>query len=152
MKIIALAICLFMLSGCAALRDRIASMNNPNPKEGSATFILRGIAESDSTQISQDIAQFLANQYPAAKTTIELDAVKSVLHAKLREQLTRRGFGVTEGIMDSGVHVRYSVTPLESGLLVRMRYHKKYASRYYARDIDSRLSLQSRFTLREAAK
>jgi uncharacterized lipoprotein YajG len=147
-KAVALVICLFLVSGCASLRDRIASMHDTQGKD--ATFILKGISDSDSTEISQDIAQYMANQYPAAKTTIELDVVNNLLHKKLQEQLTRRGFGI--GASPEAVQLRYYVTALDTGLLVRMRYQYKVASRYYPRATDGRLSMQSRFTVREATK
>jgi hypothetical protein len=73
----------------------------------------------------------------------------------LLDQLARKGFGIVESMPQTGqqeVQLRYLVTRLDRGLLVRLRYQDKEASRFYDRTVDGRLSLRTGYTIREAAK
>lgn len=150
MKTIVVVLCLFLLSGCAALQEKFATRGKPIGQN--ATVILLGITPADSTAISQDMAEYLASQLPPAKTTIGMDVLKNPLHLKLSDALALRGFGVTTVNADGAVWIRYYVTDLDRGLLVRLRYGNTVASRFYDRAHDGSLSLYSPFTVREARK
>ena len=133
MKTIALAMCLLMLSGCAALQERIAKLN---VKKGSYnSFVAPEITASDSVIITKGMAKFLGGQMAYAKTTLELEPVQNPFHAQLRDQLRGMGFGVVETVIPNqdAVPIRYYVSPLETGVLVRMNYLGKSANLFFSR-------------------
>jgi hypothetical protein len=139
-------------SGCAAYQERMADIESRKP---SSSFVGKEITGSDAKELSQDMAEFLARQLPAAKTTLEIRASENVFYPLLREQLTRRGFGVIEikpGMEKRGVFLRYRITQFHHGVLVRMGFEGLAPSRYYDRGPDGHLTMQSSYTLREAAK
>jgi hypothetical protein len=145
-------ILILSLSGCTAIQERLAQRESVNPY---SSFIEKEIAVADAQELSQDMAGFLERQLPAAKTTLEIQASNGVFYPLLREQLTRRGFGVVEikpGMEKRGVFLRYRITAFNDGILVRMEIDEQAASRYYGRGADGHLTMQSNFTLREAAK
>jgi hypothetical protein len=151
MKTLIVMMCLFLVSGCAALKEKMDAARNSQY----GSYVAPDISTADADDLSKDIAQYLMSQFPAAKTTLELEPLKNPLHAKLVDQLAVRGFGIVESKPQSepqGVQVLYLVTRFDRGLVVRMLYQNKVASRFYDRAIDGRLSLQNRFTVREAAK
>lgn len=153
MKIIVLMICLLTVSGCAALKDKLEAIAERN--RGYGSYVAPEISRSDVDEITRDMSQFLMNQLPAAKTTLELEPLKNPLHAKLLDQLARKGFGIVESKPQTEpqeIQLRYLVTHLDRGLLVRLRYQNKEASRFYDRTVDGRLSLNTSYTIREAAK
>lgn len=140
------------LSGCAAIQERMAQLESRKP---GSSFVDKEISASDVKEISQDMAEFLAKQLPPAKTTLEIQVAGDRFYPLFREQLSRRGFGVVEikpGMEKRGVFVGYRITPFQQGVLVRMNVDGQAASRYYDRGPDGHLTLQSNFTLREAAK
>ncbi len=148
MKTILALIFLSMLSGCAAIKEHFAG--KPKAMHPNATVIKLGIAESDSAAISNDMAQFLASQLPPAKTTLAVDRFKNPFHLKLRYALALRGFGIVNAeVPVPAVWVRYYVTDMRGGYLVRLRYDNKIASRFYSRSADGSLSRFSRFTVSE---
>lgn len=145
-------IMILSLSGCAAIQERIAQAeaNKPN-----ASFVGQEISSTDAKELAQDMAEFLAKQFPAAKTTLDIQAAGNTFYPLFREQLTRRGFGVVEvkpGMEKHGLFVRYRITQFYQGVLVRMEFDGKAPSRYYDRGQDGHLTLQSSYTLREASR
>ncbi|WP_052494158.1 hypothetical protein [Nitrosospira sp. NpAV] len=153
MKIIVLMMCLFTISGCAALKEKLEAIAERN--RGYGSYVAPDISKSDADELTMDMSQFLMNQLPAAKTTLELEPLKNPLHAMLLDQLARKGFGIVESMPQTGQQgeqLRYLVTRLDRGLLVRLRYQDKEASRFYDRTVDGRLSLRTGYTIREAAK
>ena len=154
MKIFAVMMCLFLLSGCAALKETWKSGFGEKSR-GYVSYVVADLSEIDSTELSKDVSQFLMNQLPAAKTTLELEPLKSPFHEKLRDQLSRKSFGIIEKNFREpwqGVQVRYLITRYEGGLLVRVQYLGKTATRFYDRTQDGRLATSASYTLREATK
>lgn len=152
MKTLSIILMLLFLPGCAAIKDRLAEIEARKPN---SSFVGQEITASDAQELAQDMAEFLARQLPAAKTTLEIQAKGDVFYPLLREQLTRRGFGVIEvkpGMERRGVFLRYRITEFYRGILVRMEYDGNAPSRYYDRGEDGHLTLQSNYTLREAAR
>lgn len=150
MKTIALVLCLVMLSGCTALKERLAARHaNTNPN---ASFVDPSISNGDVDTIAMDMAQFLGTRLPPAKTTVVVESFRNAFYARFREQLTVRGFGFVEGSQHStdAVLLRYRVTPLDLGFLVRMEYNGLVASRFYRRANDGNLALNSKYSIREA--
>jgi hypothetical protein len=149
----AIVISVFLLAGCASLKDKLeqfASRNSP-----SVSYVQSGIGGMDAAAVANDMAQFLQHQMPAAKTTIVLEPLRNPLHDELVEQLTSRGFGIMQRKPDpeqAVTQLRYMVTTLDSGILVRMSYQGQVASRFYSRAADGRLSLENRYAIRGAAE
>lgn len=153
MKIIVLMMCLFMLSGCAAIQAKMEAMA---AKGTPGSYVAPEISETDADEVAKDVAQFLSVQLPAAKTTLELQPSENKLHLTLLDQLMVKGFGVIQSKQpteqQSAVQLRYKVTPLYEGVLVRLRYGGQEASRFYDRANDGHLSLHTRYAVREATK
>jgi hypothetical protein len=152
MRILAV-ISLIILTGCASLKGKLEEITAR--KNTAVSYIQPGIGSPDSTEVTNDMARFLQGQLPAAKTTLALDPLRNPLHDELVAQLTRRGFGIIQrnpGPELDAVTLRYMVTTMDSGILVRMSYQHQVASRFYNRAMDGRLSLENRYSIREAAK
>lgn len=141
MKTIMVAI-LLSIAGCASFPE----FNKP-----SSSYVAPEINSFEAEDVARDMAGFLAEQMPAAKTTIALEPSKALLHEILSNELKERGFGVTGGVKPDQqvVSVRYFVTVLDGGVLVRMKYSKHLAGRYYARLNGGKLSFTNRFAVRE---
>lgn len=148
MRAVILLMVAVALSGCAAMKDKFASMS----AQAGGSYVSEGITEVDSGVVAKDITDFLVEQLPAAKTTLGVSSSRSPFDALLREVLARSGFGVADDRSDSAIPFRYLVTHLDKGVLVRLRYGNKEASRYYDRSADGQLALNSIFTVREAVK
>lgn len=151
MKKIALIMCMLSLSGCAALQ---AKMDAIAARSTLGSYVAPEISKSDADEIAMDMAQFLAAQLPAAKTTLDLQLTKNKFHLKLIDQLTVRGFGIVqskaqpEQEQQGTVPVRYAVTLFDKGVLVELRYGGLVASRYLPRANDGHLSLHNKYAVR----
>lgn len=145
MKLI-LSVIFLSIAGCASF---------PGFKEPSASYVAPEVNSFEAEDVARDMAGFLAEQMPAAKTTIALEPSKALLHEILSAELKQRGFGVIDGDAkpdEQAVAVRYFVTILDGGVLVRMMYRKHLAGRYYARLDGGKLSFSNRFSVREEAQ
>lgn len=143
-----LAICVALsLTSCAqfeALRD----------KNQSSSYVAKEISAPDSEVIGEDMAKFMASQYPAAKTTIYVESSDALVHAVLVDELTKKGFGImaVKPMQGAAVQLQYFVTRVGNGILVRMKYSDRVSSRYYGRLADGRLSTTGKIAVREAVK
>lgn len=149
MKMTVLAMCIAMsLTGCAqleALRNRNAS---------APVSYVAELNEADSEKIGKDMTKFLAEQLPAAKTTVYVEPSNTIVRAVLVDEMAEKGFGILEMKPDQGpaVVLQYFVTTLSNGILVRMRYGDAVASRFYGRQTDGSLYAAGKIAVREAAK
>lgn len=146
MTVIAAAIA---LSGCAAFPQFKQA-----EKHALLSYVAPEVTMMEAEAVALDMARFLALQLPAARTTIELDPAHSMFHELLVDELLAKGFGVIESGAETDsdpVHVRYFVTVLDNGIVVRMRYQGKMAGRYFSRG-DSGLSFASAYAVREAVQ
>lgn len=145
MKAILLMLAL-SISGCAAIAEM-------NAKSTPGSYVAPGISAADGDEAAMDMAQFLSVQLPAAKTTLDLQSSTNKLHSRLIDQLRIRGFGVVQSKEQSDhygtVLIRYTVTPLDNGVLVQLRYGRNIATRYLSRANDGHLSLHNRYAVRE---
>lgn len=149
MNKILLIIGLLSLSGCTALQsklDAIAAKSTPG------SYVAPEISKSDANEVAMDMAQFLAAQLPAAKTTLDLQLTTNKLHMKLIDQLMVRGFGIVQSKsqpeQQGTVPLRYTVTTFDKGVLVELRYAGLVASRYLPRANDGHLSLHNKYAVR----
>jgi hypothetical protein len=120
-----------------------------------------GVSASDAALLANAMAQFLGQQLPRAATTLVLqppsrDQASNALTPALHSALVQAGFGVQEAAPGTplpnsgGYALRYLVSPLDAGVLVRLQYHQTEASRWYARNSSGQLQAASPFTVRVA--
>lgn len=144
MKKLILALCVSSMFGCAQLEALKQSQ--------AISYVSKEISVYDSETIGEDMARFLASQLPAAKTTLYIEPTNTLVRQVLVGELTDMGFGIVEMKQGSAVALQYFVTPLDNGVLVRMRYNDMISSRYYSRQTDGSLFPSSKVAVREAAK
>ena len=117
-------------------------------------------APADAQVLAAGMADFMAARLPAASTTIALDptaagqagnALTPVLVTALRE----RGFAIAnehQAGMPGSHRVRYRVTPLDNGDLVRLTVDGTEASRFFARNTAGTLQAGGPYTVRLSAE
>lgn len=151
MRMTVLAMCLAMslLAGCAEL-EALKKMNDP---ASTASFVAE-LNEADSEKIGKDMTVFLAEQFPAAKTTVYVEPSNTIVRTVLVNEMVAKGFGILETKPGQGpaVVLQYFITRLSNGILVRMRYGEAIASRFYGRKADGSLYAAGKIAVREAAK
>ena len=150
MKRTVLAMCIAMsLTGCAQLE----ALKNRNAPASTASFVAE-LNDTDSERIGKDMTMFLAEQLPAAKTTVYVEPSNTVVRAVLVDEMAAKGFGILETKPDQGpaVVLQYFITHLSNGILVRVRYGDAVASRYYGRQTDGNLYAAGKIAVREATK
>jgi hypothetical protein len=98
---------------------------------------------ADAETLANDIAAFVAMRLPAASSTVVLDPtplsqVGNAVTPTLATALRHLGFGVAEETRTapaSAHHLRYLVTPLDNGDLVRLTLDDNAeGSRFFARN------------------
>ena len=130
------------LAGCGTL----SALNLP---ESSGSYVSPEVGP-ESGMIAKDMVAFLASQLPAAKTTLSLAPTNTQFHQDFVDELKRRGFGVSEGVpVQDSVEVYYAVSLLDRGVVVRMSFQGKEATRFYVRS-GVEFALGGRYALREA--
>lgn len=149
MRATVVALCVSSMFGCAHLEAL-----NQKPQQQGISYVYTEISEEDSESVGEDMAKLLASQLPAAKTTLYIEPSNTYLREVLVDELAAKGFGILEMKPTQGpaVSFQYSITPLDNGVLVRMRYQGKIASRYYGRQPDGSLVPSSKVAVREATK
>lgn len=154
MKRIALCILLgSALAGCTTVRPTMS-------------YVAPEVTASDAAKLAADAAHWLATPLPPANTTIVLDPPAStaqqgdVMTPAMVEQLRATGYGVVQvprqqakaAPPPEGVPVRYLVSPLSTGVLMRLQYQGIEAARFYPRSTDGSLVEATPFTVREASQ
>ncbi|MFZ2316066.1 MAG: conjugal transfer protein TrbH [Gammaproteobacteria bacterium] len=138
-------IAIFFLCSCATTRP-------------TQSYVDSAITTNDAQVLSRDTADYLANLLPPARTTLILDPPGRMSHDSLTitmlAALRNRGYGVT--IINSksnlsgseGVHLRYLVSPLDGGVLLRLQYQDIESTRFYPRGTDCRILMGTPFMVR----
>ncbi|AWK88612.1 conjugal transfer protein TrbH [Azospirillum thermophilum] len=133
-----------LLGGCASFGPR--------------SSYVEAVTPADAPLLAADIAGFVSDRLPAASTTVALDEPAGELASDsltpvLRDELRRIGFGVAGADQKApGAHaLRYLVTPLNAGVLVRLQFDRTTASRLWLRNSAGTLQAGSPFTVREDA-
>jgi hypothetical protein len=118
-------------------------------------------APGDTQILAAGMVEFVASQLPAGSTTITLDPTpadqaSNVLTPAFTAALRRRGFAVADdgqALVPAAHHVRYWVTPLDSGDLVRLSIDgRTEASRFFIRNSRSGLQAGGPFMVRQNAE
>ncbi|MCM8735488.1 conjugal transfer protein TrbH [Azospirillum sp. A1-3] len=135
---------MLLLGGCAGVGPR--------------SSYVEAVTPADAPVLAADIAGFVAERLPAAATTLALDAPAGELASDsltpvLRGELRRIGFGVADAGQKApgALPLRYLVTPLNAGVLVRLQVDRTTASRLWLRNSAGTLQAGSPFTVREDA-
>ncbi len=141
-----LLLAVLLLAGCATSRP-----------PGS---YVSGVFESDAALLASAMVEYLGEQLPPASTTFLLqpparDPLGNALTPALGSALRQAGFAVQEAApgspAGSGVYaLRYLISPLDAGVLVRLQYQQTEASRWYVRNSRGELQAASPFTVRVA--
>ena len=118
-------------------------------------------APGDAQILAAGMVEFVATQLPAGSSTIALDPTpadqaSNVLTPALTAALRRRGFAVADdrqALAPAAHHVRYWVTPLDNGDLVRLSIDERTeASRFFVRNSRSGLQAGGPFMVRQNAE
>ena len=116
-------------------------------------------APGDAQVLAAGMAEFVARELPAASTTLVLDPTPAVqadnaLTPAFAAALRSQGFAIAgEQVTARGVHhVRYWVTPLEGGELVRIAIDDRTeGSRFFVRNTAGGLQTGGPFMVRQEA-
>jgi hypothetical protein len=118
-------------------------------------------APGDAQILAAGMVEFVATQLPAGSTTIALDPTpadqaSNVLTPTFTAALRRRGFAVADDkqvVAPAAHRVRYWVTPLDNGDLVRLSIDgRTEASRFFVRNSRSSLQASGPFMVRQNAE
>lgn len=133
------------LVGCATTRS-------------TGSFVATGISPADATMLAKDATLYLTTVLPPAKSTLVIqrpagygdDLVSPAFMAALRAA----GYGVieagAEGSPTGGISIRYLASPLENGMLLRLRYGDTEAARFYPRTVTGDVGIAAPFVVRES--
>ncbi|EPN2681283.1 conjugal transfer protein TrbH [Escherichia coli] len=149
MRVLFPVVLALLVSACASTRPTMS-------------FVAPTVTANDASVLAKDTAAYLADPLPPAKTTVVLDpptnSSADVMTPALTTALREAGFGVVEADRQSGpkagegTPVRYLVSPLENGVLLRLQYLGTEASRFYPRTASGALVSAGPFTVRESGK
>ena len=113
------------------------------------------LADVDQAALGTAIAGYVAEVWPAARTTILMvppasEQVTNPFTQSLTTGLLNSGFGVTDldSAASEGAHrLQYWVTALDGQALVRLRLDRRLADRVYAKDATGHLMAHSPVTM-----
>lgn len=109
-----------------------------------------GISAQDASLLAPVMTQYVASVLPPASTTLVLaNTVANTQHDVLTPTLTQglrdKGFAIATPTQRA-MHMHtlcYWVTPLDNGVLLRMRLDNKLVSRWFAKDASGTLQMRS---------
>lgn len=120
------------------------------------------VSANDAKVLAGSIAEFLGQNLPPAGTVLALQPtqgslVDNPMTPALSRALRSSGFGVTELAKDApvpaGAHsVRYLVTPMYNGVLIRVRYDRTNVSRWFARNTSGNLQPASPYSVQRGGQ
>ena len=116
---------------------------------------VQALADADQAALGTAIAGYVAEVWPAARTTLLLVPPASAeasnpFTQSLTTGLLNSGFGVTDSnsAPSGGAHrLQYWVTTLDGEVLVRLKLDQRLAARVYAKDVAGHLVAQSPVTM-----
>ena len=130
--------------------------------ESGNSYVGQVATPADAQVLAGDIANLVAGRLPAASTTVALDPTPSdqagnVLTPALVAALRDHGFAVADSTQAGTLgthHIRYLVTRLDNGDLVRVTVDDgaAEASRFFVRNTAGNLQAGGPFTVRQMAE
>lgn len=125
-KTVVAGILVSLLGGCAVLQELHRGPDS--------SYVTPELAPSEIDQITSDVAVFLSQQLPPAKTTLAFKPELTLFHEVFLDELASKGYGIATGESPAdAIPVQYYVTMLDAGILVRINYKDQITSRYYHR-------------------
>lgn len=137
-----------MLAACATSRPTMS-------------YVAKEITSADAATLAADAVTHLAGPLPPAHTTLVLDAPSptagqaDMLTPVMVEKLRERGYGVTQADAkegpkkEQGTMLRYLASPMDNGVVLRLQYLQREASRFYPRSSDGALMPGAPFAVRD---
>ena len=120
------------------------------------------VSATDANVLAGSIAEFLGQHLPPAGTVLALQPpqdgqANNPMTPALSRALRSSGFGVAELTKDTpapaGSHpVRYLVTPMYNGVLIRVRYDRTNVSRWFARNTSGNLQPASPYSVQRGGQ
>jgi hypothetical protein len=150
-----------MRTPCQALVLLAASLLGGCALGSSGSYVANLRAPADAQVLASGMVDFVAAELPAASSTISLDPTpsgqqKNALTPALLRDLRQRGFAIADGNQadQAGIHhLRYLVTPLEGGVLVRLSIDDRtQAARFFAPNTAGSLQAGGPFMVRRLAE
>lgn len=147
-----------MLNPCRALVSLAASLLGGCALGASGSYVADLRAPTDAQVLASGVVDFVAAELPAASSSIALDPTpssqqKNALTPALLRDLRQRGFAIADDKQadQAGIHhLRYLVTPLEGGVLVRLSIDDRTrAARFFTRNSAGSLQAGGPFMVRQ---
>ena len=113
------------------------------------------MSNDEAVIIASSLTHFMAEQLPPASSTLAMapmaDNKTNTLNKTLHQQLRKAGFEVAESSQAiANAHaIRYLVTPLSTGLLVRLQIDNREVTGWFPKNSNGLLQANSSFTVRE---
>jgi len=139
------------LAGCVSTRPGMS-------------YVAPDITAADAALLAADAVEHLRVSLPPAHTTVVLEppTTHDVVTPVLVERLRAAGYGLVlvepqggraeEAKTANGVKVRYLVSPMQHGVLLRLQYKDVEAARFYPRGSDGNLVQSVPFMVRIAGQ
>ncbi len=125
-KTILAAAIMMQFGGCAVLQEFQRGQDS--------SYVEAGISTYETEKIAVDLSVFLSRQFPPAKTILAFKPELTLFQEILLDELSRKGYGIATGEAPAdAIPIKYYVTVLGNGILVRVKYQGQVASRYHAR-------------------
>lgn len=149
LRVFFMMILALVLTACATTRPTMS-------------YVAGGLSPADAMVLANDVTAHLADPLPPAKSSLVLDPPAShtadVLTPVLLTKLRSAGYGVIEADPRTGAKsgegtpVRYLVSPLDNGVVLRLQYLGVEATRFYPRSAGGALVAAGPFTVRGTAQ
>lgn len=133
---------LLLLAGCASTSGSWVDGNS--------------FAAADTATLASDMTTFVKTVLPPGSSTLVLDPPPSEqasneLTPVFADSLRQAGFAVAPAATPEAYRIRYLVTPLDGGTLVRLTVGGTQAARLFVRDSSGGLQARGPFMVREAS-
>jgi hypothetical protein len=129
--------------------------------DSGTSYVGQVATPADARALADGMVEFVAVRLPAASSTVVLDPTpadqaSNALTPAFVAALRDRGFAVADGQQADTAgahHIRYLVTPLDSGDLVRVMIdNRAEASRFFVRNTAGNLQAGGPFAVRQIAE
>jgi hypothetical protein len=123
-----------------------------------SSYVAELSAPGDARVLAAGMVEYVSTQLPAATSTIALDPTPAdqagnALTPAFTEALRWRGFAVADDRQAAAHHLRYWVTPLDNGDVVRLLIDDRTdASRFFVRNSRNGLQAGGPFMVRQNAE